>query len=84
MPAIPLRTDKVDLPTIVSRLGDSVALHIEEEVFFPPPWLSPDGLDHRVMDKYRLVGVRVVPDQQKVELMLNSLDGLDARLAVIA
>jgi hypothetical protein len=84
VPSIPVRADQVDVREIVARLGDSIAVQIEDDVFFPGPQNSPDGRDRRVFDRFRLVGVKLTPAEQKVELVLNSLDVLDARLRAIA
>jgi hypothetical protein len=51
-------------------LGDDVLVEIEEAAYFPGPWDSPDGLDHRASMACRLVGLKVTPVGDKVELVL--------------
>lgn len=86
------RTQPVGVPSVVTRadqqpvlgsygLGDSVWLVLEDSAYFAPPWLSPDGGDYRLRQQMRLVGLHIRPDADTAELILNTTDAINARVA---
>lgn len=78
VPTIDVRLDRP--PRLGSMVvGDTLGIQIEDEVFYPGPPDSPDGLDHRLDVSYRLMGVHVRPDEQRASLILNSADTVLAR-----
>jgi len=73
VPSIVLRRELIP-PIGYLQLGDDALIEIEEPSYFPGPWDSPDGLDHRISKTFRVIGLKVQPDQDRVELVFLSTD----------
>jgi hypothetical protein len=76
VPTMPVRADLN--PVLGSyQLGDTVTISLEDDAYFTPSWVSPDGLDYRVRAPMRLVGVSVTPADDTAKPILDSPDAIN-------